>query len=143
MSITEIQEQIISEFDLIGGDLEMATLFVMESGEKLPEMDEVLKNEDNLVQGCQSKVWLSTDFKEGKVYFQADSNAAITKGLVYFLIRIFQGRTPDEILESELFFIDRIGMSRFIGTQRSNGFAAMIKQIKVYALAYKSKIDIS
>lgn len=142
MSTSEVQQQIIEEFNMLGGDLEMATVFVMESGEKLAPMAEELKTEDSLVKGCQSKVWLSTEFKDGKIHFHADSNAAITKGLIYMLIRIFDGRTPDEILESDLFFVDKIGMDRFIGTQRSNGFAAMIKQIKVYALAYKSKIDV-
>jgi cysteine desulfuration protein SufE len=141
MNIAEVQEQIILEFSMIGADMEMATLFVMESGEKLPAMDESLKIESNLVKGCQSKVWLSPELKDDKINFHADSNAAITKGLIYFLIRIYDGRTPDEILESELFFMDKIGMNRFIGTQRSNGFLSMIKQIKMYALAFKSKIN--
>jgi cysteine desulfuration protein SufE len=141
MKINEVQEQIITEFSMIGGDMEMATLFVMESGEKLPAMEDSLKTESNLVKGCQSKVWLSPEIINGKINFHADSNAAITKGLIYFLIRIFNGRTPEEILESELFFMDKIGMNRFIGTQRSNGFLSMIKQIKMYALAFKSKIN--
>jgi len=141
MTINEIQDQIINEFSLLSEDLEMATLFIMESGEKLDPLNEKDRIEDNLVKGCQSKVWLATELKDGKIYFKADSNAAITKGLIYVLIRIFNGRTPDEIIDADLYFKEKIGMNRFIGTQRSNGFAAMIKQMKLYALAYKSQIE--
>ena len=141
MSIDEVQNEIISEFSLLAGDLEMATHFVMESGEKLETPDEKYKTEENLVKGCQSKVWLVPELRDGKIYFKADSNAAITKGLIFFLVRIFNGRTPDEILNNNLFFVDKIGMNRFIGTQRSNGFLAMVKQIKLYAMVYKTKIE--
>jgi len=141
MTINEIQDDIINEFSLLSEDLEMATLYIMESGEKLEPIGEKDRTEENLVKGCQSKVWLVPSLKEGKVFFGADSNAAITKGLVYLLVRIFNGKTPDEIIDAELYFIDKIGMNRFIGTQRSNGFAAMIKQMKLYALAFKSQIE--
>jgi cysteine desulfuration protein SufE len=105
----------------------------------LPTTPDEHKTEEYIVKGCQSKVWVYPNFVDGKVYFEADSNTEITKGLVYLLWSIWNAQTPDEILNSELFFIDKIGMSRMIGSQRSNGFASMIKQMKLYALAYKTK----
>ncbi len=143
MTINKIQDEIISEFSLLDGDMEMSVFYIMELGQKLPEMPESEKTEQNIVKGCQSKVWLTADFRDNKIYFQADSNTAITKGLVSLLTRIFNGQTPDEILRAELYFMNRIGMDRFIGTQRSNGFAAMIKQMKMYALAFKTKMEVN
>ncbi len=139
MSINDIQNDIISDFSLLDGDMEMTVLYVIELGQKMPVMPEALKTEDNIVKGCQSKVWLHASEKEGKIFFEADSNTAITKGLVSLLVRIFNGQKPEDILNSDLFFMQKIGMERFIGTQRSNGFLAMIKQIKIYALAFKAK----
>ena len=142
MSVTETQEEIISEFALLDGDQEMTVFYIMELGQKLPEMPVSEKTEDNIVKGCQSKVWLTGQLIGDKVHFHADSNTAITKGLVSLLLRIFNGQTPETILTAELFFMHRIGMERFIGTQRSNGFAAMIKQMKLYALAFKTKLEV-
>lgn len=142
MTITEIQEDIINDFALLDGDAEMTVLYVMELGQKLPEMPEKDRTDRNLVKGCQSKVWLTAELKEDRVYFTADSNTSITKGLVSLLIRIYNGRLPDDILNQELHFMSAIGMERFIGTQRSNGFSAMIKQMKFYALAFKTKMKI-
>jgi cysteine desulfuration protein SufE len=142
MSINEIQDEIINEFSLLEGDMEMTIFYLMELGQKLPEMKEADKTEENIVKGCQSKVWLTAAMKQGNVYFEADSNTAITKGLVSLLIRIFNGQTPESILNADLFFMHKIGMERFIGTQRSNGFAAMIKQMKLYALAFKTKMEV-
>ncbi len=142
MTINQIQEDIISDFSLLDGDAEMTVFYIMELGQKLPEMPAAAKQEENIVKGCQSKVWLTAEMKDDKVHFTADSNTAITKGLVSLLIRIFNGHTPDEILNAELSFMHRIGMERFIGTQRSNGFAAMIRQMKLYALAFKTKMDV-
>jgi cysteine desulfuration protein SufE len=105
----------------------------------MPEPD---KTDDNIVKGCQSKVWLTARLEGNKLHFTADSNTAITKGLVSLLIRIFNGQTPETILNADLYFMNRIGMERFIGTQRSNGFAAMIKQMKLYALAFKTKMEV-
>ncbi|MFN7488212.1 MAG: SufE family protein [Chryseotalea sp.] len=139
VSINDIQNDIISDFSLLDGDMEMTVLYVMELGQKMPVMPEALKTDDNIVKGCQSKVWLHASEKEGKIFFEADSNTAITKGLVSLLVRIFNGQKPEDILNSDLFFMQKIGMERFIGTQRSNGFLAMIKQIKIYALAFKAK----
>ena len=142
MTINEVQDEIISEFSLLEGDMEMTIFYIMELGQKLPEMNNADKTEENVVKGCQSKVWLTASINDDKVLFTADSNTAITKGLVSLLIRIFNGQTPDMILEADLYFMRKIGMERFIGTQRSNGFAAMIKQMKLYALAFKTKIGV-
>jgi cysteine desulfuration protein SufE len=140
MKIEEIQNEIISEFSLLEGDMEMTVLYVMELGQKLPEIKEADKTEENSVKGCQSKVWMTAQLNEGKMLFSADSNTAITKGLVSLLVRIFSGQEPDAVLNADLYFMKKIGMERFIGTQRSNGFASMIKQIKFYALAYKTQM---
>jgi cysteine desulfuration protein SufE len=142
MTINQIQDEIISEFSLLDGDMEMTVFYIMELGQKLPVMPEVDKTEDNVVKGCQSKVWLTSKLEGNKLYFTADSNTAITKGLVSLLVRIFNGQTPDVILNADLYFMNKIGMERFIGTQRSNGFAAMIKQMKLYALAFKTKMEV-
>lgn len=143
MSIAETQEEIVSEFSLLDGDMEMTVFYIMELGQKLQPMPDADKTEDNVVKGCQSKVWLTAAFDQGKINFAADSNTAITKGLVSLLVRIFNGHTPEEILNSELTFMQKIGMERFIGTQRSNGFAAMVKQMKLYALAFKTKAEVN
>lgn len=137
-STTDVQHEIIENFSLFEGDMESTLFYLMDLGKKLPEMPVGHKTEEFIVKGCQSKVWLFPEFKEGRVCFEADSNTEITKGLVYLLVSIWNNRTPDEILDTQLFFIDQIGMSRMIGSQRSNGFASMIKQMKMYALAYKS-----
>lgn len=142
MTLDETQREIINEFSLLDGDLEMSVLYLMELGQKLPPMKEEDKVEVNSVKGCQSKVWLTAELKQERLHFTADSNTAITKGLVSLLIRVFNGHLAEEILTSELYFMQKIGMDRFIGTQRSNGFAAMIKQIKIYALAFKAKSKI-
>lgn len=142
MTITQVQDEIIGEFSLLDGDMEMTVFYIMELGQKLPPMPEADKVEDNVVKGCQSKVWLMARLEDDKLYFSADSNTAITKGLVSLLTRIFNGQTPGDILQSDLYFMKKIGMERFIGTQRSNGFAAMIKQMKLYALAFKSKQEV-
>ena len=140
-SIDDIQKEIIEEFSILDGDMEMTNFYVMELGQKLDEMPEELKTDDNIVKGCQSKVWLTATDNGELVEFKADSNTAITKGLVSLLVRIFSGQKPDSIINADLYFPKEIGMERFIGTQRSNGFAAMIKQMKLYAIALKSKIE--
>lgn len=141
-TINAIQDEIISEFSLLDGDMEMIVFYIMELGQKLPEMKEEDKTDDNMVKGCQSKVWLTAKMENDRVYFAADSNTAITKGLVSLLVRIFSGQTPEAILNAELTFMQKIGMDRFIGTQRSNGFAAMIKQMKLYGLAFKTQMEV-
>lgn len=140
-SINEIQDQIIDEFSILGEDMESTIFYIMELGQKLEAFPEEQKVEDNIIKGCQSKVWLITDFKDGRVFFKADSNTEITKGLISLLIRVLSGQKADDIISADLYFIHKIGMSRVIGSQRSNGFAAMIKQMKLFALAYKSKSE--
>ncbi len=141
-SIAGIQNEIISEFALLDGDMEMTVFYIMELGQKLEDMPESEKTDENIVKGCQSKVWLSATLREGTIVFHADSNTAITKGLVSLLVRILSNQKPTDILEADLYFMNKIGMERFIGTQRSNGFAAMIKQMKMYALAFKTKMEV-
>ncbi len=140
-SINTIQDSIIEDFGMLDNDMEMTIGYIMELGSKLPEFPEDQRSEENIVKGCQSKVWLTADLEDGKVVYQADSNTAITKGLVSLLLSILSGQDPDDILNADLYFKEKIGMNRFIGTQRSNGFAAMIKQMQIYALAMKAKID--
>lgn len=138
-TIIEVQDDIIEDFSMLEDDMESTIFYIMELGNKLPPLEEQYHVDENLVKGCQSKVWLTTSFEEGKVHFMADSNTDITKGLISLLVRVWDGRNPEEILQTDLYFIDRIGMKRVIGSQRSNGFASMIKQMQMYALGYQQK----
>jgi len=138
-TINEVQDEIIDDFSMLDGDMESTIFYIMELGNQLPTLDEKYYQSDNLVRGCQSKVWLNSSIKDGKVHFDADSNTDITKGLITLLIKIWNDRSPDEILDTDLYFIDKIGMNRVIGSKRSNGFASMIKQMKLYALGFKQK----
>ena len=138
--IQDIQDQIVEEFELLDGDREATIFYIMDLGQNLPPLEEEFQTETNIIKGCQSKVWLTTDFKEGKVQFYADSNTDVTKGLISLLIRVLSNQTPDDIINAELNFVERIGMSQVIGSQRSNGFSAMVKQMKMYALGYKAKV---
>jgi cysteine desulfuration protein SufE len=140
-SINEVQDEIIEEFSILGDDRESTIFYIMELGSKLPPLNEKYKIPENIIKGCQSKVWLNTELNGDKIDFQADSNTEITKGLISLLIRVLSDQKADDIVHSDLYFIDKIGMGRLIGSQRSNGFSAMIKQMKLYALAYKSKIE--
>jgi len=142
-SIEEVQNEIVNEFSLLTEDREATIFYIMEIGQKLPDLEEKYKVDENLIKGCQSKVWLTTHFEEGKVIYSADSNTEITKGLISLLIRILSHRTPDEIINAELHFIRDIGMNQVIGSQRSNGLSAMIKQLKIFALGYKTKVSMS
>jgi len=135
MTSIEIQDEIIADFSLFEDDLESKLFYLMDLGKKLPEMPNEHKSDDYIVKGCQSKVWLFPVYEEDKLYFEADSNTEITKGLVSLLVKIYNGKTPQEIFNTELYFIEKIGMSRMIGSQRSNGFTSMIKQMKMYAFA--------
>jgi cysteine desulfuration protein SufE len=137
-----VQDEIIDEFSILGDDKESTIFYIMEIGEKMQPFPEEEKTEENIIKGCQSKVWLTTQYKDNKVVFLADSNTDITKGLISLLIRVLSGRKPQEIIETNLYFIDKIGMSNIIGSQRSNGLASMIKQMKLFALAYQSKINV-
>lgn len=139
MSIQEIQEEIVSEFEVLGDDRESTIFYIMELGGSLDTFPESERKEENIIKGCQSKVWLIADEVDGKVHYQADSNTDITKGLISLLIRVLDKQKPEAILNANLDFIDRIGMGNIIGSQRSNGLASMIKQMKLYALAFQSK----
>ena len=139
-SIRNTQDEIIEDFALLADDREATLFYLMELGDKMPPLPEEYKEDENLIKGCQSKVWLHADFNDNKVLFEADSNTDITRGLISLLVRILSGQTPDDIINADLDFIEKIGMSQIIGSQRSNGFASMIKQIKMYALGYKTKV---
>jgi len=133
--ITEqIQNEIIDNFNMLDDDIEMSLNYLMELGEGLDPFDDELRVDDNIIKGCQSKVWLTHTFSDDKLLFSGDSNTAITKGLLSLLITVFNNRTPKEIIESKLFFINETGLCRFIGTQRSNGLEAMENRFKVIAL---------
>ena len=141
LAMTDIQNEIIEEFSILGGDRESTVFYIMELGQKLPPLDEQYKIDENIIKGCQSKVWLTASLEGNRVMYKADSNTDITKGLISLLIRVLSGQTVDDILGTDLFFIEKIGMGQIIGSQRSNGLIAMIKQMKLYALAYKSKLS--
>jgi cysteine desulfuration protein SufE len=138
-TIKDIQEEIVSEFEILGDDKESTIFYIMELGGNLKPFPENERIDENIIKGCQSKVWLIADEEDGKVHYQADSNTDITKGLISLLIRVLNNRRPEEILAADLNFIERIGMGSIIGSQRSNGLSAMIKQMKLYALAFQTK----
>jgi cysteine desulfuration protein SufE len=137
MTVNEVQDTIIDEFSVFEDWMEKYNLLI-DMGKDLPVIDPRFKTRDFLIEGCQSKVWLHPDFRVDKVYFTADSDAIITKGIVGLLIRILSGRTPDEIISAELYFIDRIGLRQNLSPTRSNGLLSMIRQMKLYAMAYKA-----
>ncbi len=137
MNTENIQNEIIENFKILDGDLEMTLNYLMELGEKLEILDDKYKIEENIIKGCQSKVWLSYEVKDGRIFFKGDSNTSITKGLLSLLIKVFSGQSPKDILESKLYFINKTGLCRFIGTQRSNGLEAMENKFKIIALSNK------
>jgi cysteine desulfuration protein SufE len=142
MTVNEIQEQIIEEFSVFSDWMEKYE-YLIDMGKDLPPFDEKNRKPDYLIEGCQSKVWLYPSLTDGVVNFTADSDALITRGIVALLVRVFSGRTPDEILDANIYFIDRIGLKENLSPTRSNGLLAMMKQIRLYALAYKTKSEMS
>jgi cysteine desulfuration protein SufE len=138
MSIQEIQDELIEEFSLFTDWMEKYE-YIIQLGKELPLIDQKFKTEENLIKGCQSKVWLHADFKENEVIFTADSDAIITKGLVSMVVRVLSHHSPAEIAEAELYFVDRIGLREHLSVTRSNGLLSMIKQMKMYALAFLAK----
>jgi cysteine desulfuration protein SufE len=138
MTINEIQDQIIDEFSAFGDWMERYE-FLIDMGRTLPPFDVAHKVPDFLIEGCQSKVWLYPSLDNGMITFTADSDALITRGIVALLVRVFSGRTPDEIISADIYFIDRIGLKQNLSPTRSNGLLSMMKQMRLYALAYKSK----
>ncbi len=139
-SINAIQNEIIDEFSVFDGDRESTIFYIMELGQKLPPLQEKYKKDEYLIKGCQSKVWLFSEARDNRVNYMADSNTEITKGLISLLIRVLSGQTAEDIIHTDLYFIEKIGMGQIIGAQRSNGLTAMIKQMKLYALAFNSKL---
>ncbi len=140
MTIEEKQDRIIRQFELLG-DWPERYKYIIKLGQKLEPLDEKHKVEENLVRGCQSQVWLHTELDDDKVIFKADSDAAITKGLVAMMVQFYSGEKPDVILKTNPDFIQKIGMQDHLSPTRSNGLASMVKQMKIYAMAYKSKIE--
>jgi len=136
----KIQEDIIAEFEIFDDWLDKYN-YLIELSNELPVMDPKFKTNEYLINGCQSKVWLKADLEERKITFTADSDAIITKGIVSLLIRVLSGREPKVIMESELYFIDRIGLRKNLSPTRSNGLLSMVKQMKLYALAYQTKLE--
>ena len=133
-----VQEEIIEEFSVFDEWLDKYEYLIELSG-SLPAIGEEHRNEQFLIRGCQSRVWVDAELRDGKIYFTADSDAIITKGIIALLIRVLSGRTPQEIVDSDLYFIDRIGLRENLSPTRANGLLAMIKQMKLYALAYQNK----
>ncbi len=136
----KIQDEIISEFELFDDWLDRYNYLIEQSGD-LPVMDPKFKTNEHLINGCQSKVWLRADLMEGKIFFSADSDAIITKGIVSLLVRVLSGREPREIMDIDLYFIDRIGLRKNLSPTRSNGLLAMVKQMKLYGLAWHTKLE--
>jgi cysteine desulfuration protein SufE len=138
MNKDQIQESIIEEFSIFDEWLDKYD-YLISLSESLPMIDASKRTEKHLIDGCQSRVWVDARLEDGKVYFAADSDAIITKGIIALLIRVMNGRTPQEILDLELYFIDAIGLGENLSPTRSNGLVAMIKQMKMYALAFNAK----
>lgn len=138
MTITEVEIEIVEEFSLFTDWMDKYE-YLIELGKSLPIIAETQKQETNLIKGCQSRVWLGVRIEDGKLFFEADSDAIITKGLISLLIRVYNGRTPEEILKSDFGFIEKIGLNENLSPTRANGLLSMIKQIQSYAIAYSSK----
>lgn len=138
MDIKEVQNQIVEEFKGFSDWMDKYS-YLIELGNSIPLIDEKYKTETYLISGCQSRVWLKADYREGKVFFTADSDAVITKGIASLLIRVFSGRTTDEIIQAPLDFIEQVGLKEHLSPTRSNGLDSMLKQIKMYAYAFKAK----
>jgi len=140
MTISELQEQVVSEFSLFDDWMDKYN-YLIEMGRSIPIIDENYKTDQYVITGCQSKVWLHADYRDGKIFFSADSDAIITKGIVNLLIRVLSCHTPDEILNADMDFIEKIGLREHLSPTRSNGFTSMVKQMKLYALAFKTKSE--
>lgn len=138
MTISEKQQEIIDEFADIDDWMDRYA-YIIDLGNNLPPIEEKYKTPEHLIEGCQSRVWLNADYRDGKVHYTADSDAIIVKGIISLLISVLNDHTPDEIINSDLHFIDEVGLSQHLSPTRSNGLLAMVKQMKLDALAYKAK----
>lgn len=139
MTIQEIENKITEEFNLFDDWMDKYN-FIIEMGKNLPLIEEKYKTDQYLISGCQSRVWLSAELEDNKIIFKADSDAVITKGIINILIRVLSNQTPDDILNTELQFLDNIGLKEHLSPTRSNGLTSMVKQIKLYAVVFKSKM---
>ncbi len=138
MSLKKIQDGIIAEFSIFSDWLDKYD-YLIELGNDLPAIDPAYKTDEYLINGCQSKVWLYADFRDGKLWYQADSDAIIVRGIVALLVKVMNGQTPEDIIASDLHFIDEIGLKQNLSPTRSNGLLAMVKKMKLYAIAYQAK----
>ncbi len=138
MTLTEVQDQIIDEFSVFDEWLDKYD-YLIDLSKELPVIDEKHRTDQYVIKGCQSRVWVDAHMEDSKIYFSADSDAIITKGIIALLIRVLNGRTPQEILDCDLYFIDRIGLRENLSPTRANGLLAMIKQMKLYALAFQNQ----
>jgi cysteine desulfuration protein SufE len=138
MTTKQLERDIIEEFSMFD-DWMQKYEHIIELGKELPLIDEKFKTDDYIIKGCQSKVWLNAEMKDGKVIYSADSDAIITKGIISLLLRVFNNQSPQEIISAELTFIDEIGLKEHLSPTRSNGLLSMVKQIKTYALAFSAK----
>ncbi|NDV63757.1 SufE family protein [Bacteroides sp. 224] len=138
MTINEIQDEIIAEFNDFDDWMDRYQLLIDLGNEQQP-LDEQHKTDQNLIEGCQSRVWLQANLVDGKIIFQAESDALIVKGIIALLMKVLSGHTPDEILNADLYFIDKIGLKEHLSPTRSNGLLSMVKQMRMYALAFKAK----
>ena len=141
MTIEQIQEEIIDEFSVFDDWMDKYQLLI-DMGNALPALDEVHKTTQNLIEGCQSRVWLHANYNDGIITYEADSDAIIVKGIVSLLVRVLSQHTPDEILNADLHFIEEIGLTEHLSPTRSNGLVAMVKQMRLYALAFKTKANV-
>jgi cysteine desulfuration protein SufE len=138
MSIKELQDEIIADFEMFGDWMEKYE-YIIQLGKDLPLIEEQYKTDENLIRGCQSRVWMHADYRDGIISFTADSDALITKGLVSLMIGVLSGHPPKEIVDAEIYFIDAIGLRSHLSPTRSNGLLSMLKQIKLYALVFQAK----
>jgi len=137
-TINEIQDQIIEDFGLFD-EWDEKYAYIIDLGKKLSGIDPKYKIEENIIKGCQSLVWMVSSYKDGKVYFEGESDAIIVKGLVALLLKVLSGQPAEDIAKSDMYFIDKIGMQQHLSMTRSNGLASMVKQMKMHAIAYQSK----
>lgn len=138
MTINELQDNVIEEFSVFDDWMDKYALLI-DLGNSLPPLEEKYKTESNLIEGCQSRVWLQADYEDGKIIFKGESDAVIVKGIVSLLINVLSGHTPQEILDTDLYFIEKIGLKEHLSPTRSNGLVAMVKQMRMYALAFRTK----
>jgi cysteine desulfuration protein SufE len=140
MTIEAVQNDIIDEFSMFE-DWEERYQYMIDLGKTLPLIEDQYKTDDNIIKGCQSKVWVHANMQDNKVNFTADSDAIITKGIIAILIRVFSNQHPDDIIEANTDFIDKIGLKEHLSPTRANGLVSMIKQIKLYAIAYQTQLN--